>query len=228
MDERRRDRRRGRRAARARASRRSGSVSTSVAASSTTEVWTSDVALPHMRELVREHALELGRAAARAARCVKRERRAARPAAGGESAREAVGDQVQLRRLDAELGGERARRSSGESGSSASATRGRRACRAARGPRTSRRRRGEQRAEDEERREPEAAEQPAERRRTPRDEQRRAASALQEVPRGGEPQRYALAEVVACRPRRGRAAASRAPARRSGSSSGATRRSAAG
>ena len=56
-----------------------------------------DVAVPDVRELVREHALELGGRARRDAAGADRERGAARAAAGRERARQPVRDQIQPR-----------------------------------------------------------------------------------------------------------------------------------
>ena len=98
---------RGRQAALARASRRAG---TSRRARPRAARPRSDeyVAAPHVRQLVREHALgaQPGLIAPEQSGG-DRERRALRPSSGRERAREAVLDQVELRRPDSQLSRER-------------------------------------------------------------------------------------------------------------------------
>ena len=173
--------------------------------------------------------LELGRRQRAEQAGRERDRRAGGPAAGGERARIAVRDQVELRRHDAELGRERVH------GRAQERVLGERVLPGAEHPeqRAVRVRvdgeRGEQRAEDEHRRRLRPAERPAER----AEERRRAISATSHhFARCSERLRAASARRRRRRGRRGRrrrgrAVASPAPVRRSGSSSAARRRSGA-
>ena len=69
-----------------------------------------DVPATDVRELVRDHGLELGGRQRTEQAGGERDRRAGRPAPRGERARIPVGNQVELRRHDAELGRERIHR----------------------------------------------------------------------------------------------------------------------
>ena len=114
--------------------------STSTTASMTAEVCVEHVAAADVRELVREHRLELGRRQ-RAEQSGRTERsRTRRTAAGRERTRKAVGDQIELRRRRCGTSPRARRRSSAAADPRRARTRGRRASRAARGRRTRRRR----------------------------------------------------------------------------------------
>jgi len=62
--------------------------------------------VPHVRELVCEHALELGRRARGETACADGDRRAARPATGGERQRQPVRDEIEPRLHDSAKRGE--------------------------------------------------------------------------------------------------------------------------